>query len=206
MEESGDGNATPRGAGSREASPAGSPAKGHESFKDKLERAKKRKSASVERVLPTSGKHFHQKAISGEDGAYVDPATVKEDCTLYVGNLDWSITQQQLIDMFQTINGLKDTRLVCDFMERSKGYAYLDYETSEQVKEAAEKYNGHEINGRPMKVAPSKPTKQLYDEKIVFVKLVPDTATEEMLQEYFAECGSVVGVRVPTFIGCPLIS
>ena len=117
---------------------------------------------------------------------------------MYVGNLDWSVTQQNLTDMFQTINGLKDTRLVCDFMERSKGYAYLDYETPEQVREAAEKYNGHEIHGRPMKVAPSKPTKQLYDEKIVFVKLVPDSATEDMIREYFAECGNVVGVQVPT--------
>ena len=78
MDETGDGNATPRGAGSRGASPVNSPPKGHESFRDKLERAKKRKSVSPARILPTSGKHFHQKAISGEDGAYIDPASVEE--------------------------------------------------------------------------------------------------------------------------------
>ena len=184
------GNTTPKGGGSPR-----SPQR-HMSFREKLKHAKKRKNTpSPARVLPYAGKHFHQKDL--EDGQALDPTKVEEKCTLYVGKLDWSVTEQQLVDLFQTVDGLKDTRLVMDFRGNSKGFAYLDYETKAQVEKAVKKFNNYKLNGREILVAASKPTKALYDEKIIFVKPVPDQVDEVILKSFFKDCGEVVNIRFP---------
>jgi len=87
--------------------------------------------------------------------------------------------------------------LVRDFLQRSKGYAYIDFQTSEQVEEAVRKLNGFLVNKRPMRVARSLPTRPLFEERTVFVRNVSATATEQDVKDTFAPLGEVVGVRIP---------
>ncbi|CAK9107812.1 unnamed protein product [Durusdinium trenchii] len=112
---------------------------------------------------PHKGSHYHQRRLAEK----AQDLKLEEEGqhTVFVANLDWSVDEAQLYRVFQDIDGLKDVRLVRDFLKRSKGYAYVDFQTPEQVTEAAEKFNGHLINNRAMKVARSLPTKQLYQER-----------------------------------------
>ena len=52
--------------------------------------------------------------------------------------------------LFQEVEGCKDVRLVRDFLKRSKGYAYVDFDSPEHVAEAVQKFSGHPVNNRPM--------------------------------------------------------
>jgi len=96
------------------------------------------------------------------------------------------------------ISGMKEVRLVRDFLKRSKGFAYIDYQKSDQVNKAVKKFNGHLINKRAMFAAPSLPTKALFEECTVFVKNIGAKATEANVREMFAVKGEILGVRMPT--------
>lgn len=149
-----------------------------------------------QKLEPHKGSHYHQKRLAAGKKAILDPEK-EGDHTVYVANLDWSVDESQLYRIFGEIDGLKDVRLVRDFLKRSKGYAYLDFRTSAQVQKAVEKFNGHEVNKRTLKVARSKPTKPLFEERTIFVRGVPQGATEDDIRDVFAAKGEVLGVRMP---------
>eukprot|EP00439_Symbiodinium_sp_Y106_P070011 s3384_g12.t1 len=96
-----------------------------------------------------------------------------------------------------SVHALKDVRLVRDFLKRSKGYAYIDFDSSAHVGEAVEKFNGQQVNKRVMRVARSLPTKRLYEEKVLFVKNIGATASEDDIKSAFSAQGEVASVRIP---------
>jgi len=102
-----------------------------------------------------------------------------------------------LRQLFGRVDGMVEVRLVRDFLQRSKGYAYIDYETSEQVGTAVEKFNGFAVNKRPMKVARSLPTKPLFEEKTVFVKGIGFDVTELDVRQAFQVKGQIQEIRMP---------
>merc|ERR1712086_794165 len=118
--------------------------------------------------------------------------------TVYVSCLDWSVDEDQLSEMFGAIPGLKEVRLVRDFLQRSKGYAYIDFEKSDQVDKAVKKLNGFLLNKRAMFVHRSVPTKPLFEERTIFVKNTGAETTESDIQSIFATKGEILGVRIPT--------
>eukprot|EP00434_Breviolum_minutum_P037091 symbB.v1.2.032876.t1/scaffold4001.1/size60404/3 len=117
-----------------------------------------------EKPQPHKGSHYHQLRLA-EKAAELKPEDEGEH-TIYVANLDWSVDEAQLYRIFQDIEG-------------SKGYAYVDFDSPEHVAEAVEKFSGHLVNNRVMKVAKSLPTKQLYEEKVLFVRNIGESAKEE---------------------------
>ncbi|CAE7041394.1 pabpc1-b [Symbiodinium sp. CCMP2592] len=96
-----------------------------------------------------------------------------------------------------SVHALKDVRLVRDFLKRSKGYAYIDFDSSAHVGEAVEKFNGQQVNKRVMRVARSLPTKRLYEEKVLFVKNIGAAASEDDIKSAFSAQGEVASVRIP---------
>jgi len=142
------------------------------------------------------GSHYHQKRLQSEESVPVKPEAEGEQ-TVYVSSLDWSVDEPQLHRIFGDIDGLKEVRLVRDFLQRSKGYAYIDFHTSEQVEQAVEKLNGTLINKRPVRVARSLPTKPLFEERTVFVRNIPQAAGEEDLRGMFAVSGEIADIRLP---------
>eukprot|EP00928_Gymnodinium_smaydae_P005731 TRINITY_DN1196_c1_g2_i1.p1 TRINITY_DN1196_c1_g2~~TRINITY_DN1196_c1_g2_i1.p1 ORF type:complete len:1222 (-),score=302.38 TRINITY_DN1196_c1_g2_i1:38-3703(-) len=144
--------------------------------------------------LPHRGYHYHQLK-EGEEAA--KSAGAEGDRTVYVSCLDWSVDEPQLRRLFDVVDGLKDVRLVKDFLQRSKGYAYIDFETSAQVDEAVAKLNGKLVNERAMKVARSLPTKPLFEKCTIFVTNVAAAAKEQDVRSAFAGCGEIREVRMP---------
>eukprot|EP00971_Amphidinium_carterae_P253812 5038831-Amphidinium_carterae.1 len=153
-----------------------------EQAKDQLENANAGQQEPAK--APHMGSHYHQKKLQElAKSADVPLPDAEGERTVYVGNLDWSVDDARLHKLFSAVDGLKEVRLVKDFLQRSKGYAYVDYQTSQQVDEAVQKFNGKEVNKRPLKVARSKPTKGLFEEKTVFVSKIAPAANETMVRE-----------------------
>ncbi|MDP5171996.1 MAG: RNA-binding protein [Bacteroidia bacterium] len=77
--------------------------------------------------------------------------------SLYVGNLPFSITEEELSTLFADYGDVESVKIVLDRETgRSRGFAFveMDDEGSEQAQEAL---NGAEISGRYLKVNPARP-------------------------------------------------
>jgi len=72
---------------------------------------------------------------------------------LFVSNLDFEITTDQLRDMFAEIGSTMSVVIASDReTRRSKGFAFIEMDAEEDAKKAIELLNNKVINGRPMKV------------------------------------------------------
>ncbi|KAF2716091.1 splicing factor, CC1-like protein [Polychaeton citri CBS 116435] len=71
---------------------------------------------------------------------------------LYVGNIHFSITEQDLQNVFEPFGDLEFVQLQKDEQARSRGYGFVQFVDPMQAKEALEKMNGFELAGRPIRV------------------------------------------------------
>lgn len=78
---------------------------------------------------------------------------------IYVGNLSYNISQDDLSDFFSKFGDITETKLISDFETgRSKGFAFIEFETQEAAQNALEA-NGTELSGRNVKVSMVKENK-----------------------------------------------
>jgi cold-inducible RNA-binding protein len=71
---------------------------------------------------------------------------------IYVGNLSFNTTQEELESEFSQYGDIEEVRLISDRETgRSKGFAFISYKT-EDAMEAALKKNGEEIDGRTLRI------------------------------------------------------
>ncbi|KAI0395003.1 hypothetical protein F5Y17DRAFT_425613 [Xylariaceae sp. FL0594] len=71
---------------------------------------------------------------------------------LYVGNIHFSITEQDLQTVFEPFGELEFVQLQKDDTGRSRGYGFVQFRDADQAREALEKMNGFELAGRPIRV------------------------------------------------------
>lgn len=77
---------------------------------------------------------------------------------LYVGNLAFSVTDDELMQAFTSFGNILSARVVMDRMTgRSKGFGFVEIEDDGQADEAVNKMNGQTIAGRPVRVSEAKP-------------------------------------------------
>ena len=72
---------------------------------------------------------------------------------LFISNLDFEITNDQLRDMFSAVGACISSVIATDReTRRSKGFAFVEMESEEDAKKAIDGLNNRIVNGRPMKV------------------------------------------------------
>ena len=77
---------------------------------------------------------------------------------LYVGNLAFSVTDDELQQAFASFGNVGSARVVMDRMTgRSKGFGFVEIEDDAMADEAVNKMNGQTIAGRPVRVSEAKP-------------------------------------------------
>jgi cold-inducible RNA-binding protein len=79
---------------------------------------------------------------------------------LYVGNLNFSTTENDLQDAFAKCGGVNSVNLIMDRTSgQSKGFAFVEMSDSAGFT-AALALNGTEVNGRAMKVSEARPREE----------------------------------------------
>ncbi|MGA0242575.1 MAG: RNA recognition motif domain-containing protein [Candidatus Marinamargulisbacteria bacterium] len=81
---------------------------------------------------------------------------------VYVGNLSYSTTKEELESTFSECGNIQDVRLIEDRETgRSKGFAFITFDTDDAASDAIEK-NGLTVGGRPLRInlAEDKPRKR----------------------------------------------
>jgi RNA recognition motif-containing protein len=77
---------------------------------------------------------------------------------LYVGNLPFSITDQDLGSIFAEVGQVISAKVVMDRESgRSKGFGFVEMNTDEEAAKAISQFNGGELEGRQLKINEAKP-------------------------------------------------
>ncbi len=80
---------------------------------------------------------------------------------IYVGNLPYQLSEDELKDLFSQIGNVTSVRVITDAMSgRSKGFGFVEMENEDQAKKAIEKLDGTDLQGRSIRVAPARPTRE----------------------------------------------
>src|SRR5712692_8801245 len=77
---------------------------------------------------------------------------------LYVGNLAFQTTSQELQELFAQAGTVESASFVEDRdTGRSRGFAFVEMSTKEEASAAIDQFNGKELGGRALKVNEAKP-------------------------------------------------
>ena len=77
---------------------------------------------------------------------------------LYVGNLDYGVTNDQLAELFAQAGKVISATVITDrYSGRSKGFGFVEMNSDEEAKKAIEMLNGNEFQGRAMVVNEARP-------------------------------------------------
>ena len=73
---------------------------------------------------------------------------------VYVGDLDPSVTNIQLMQAFQgAYPSVFEGKVICDPVSRiSKGYGFIKFGVKEESEKALQEMQGHILNGKPIKM------------------------------------------------------
>ena len=77
---------------------------------------------------------------------------------LYVGNLAFQTTSQDLQQLFGQAGTVESAQIIEDRdTGQSKGFAFVEMSTEEEAASAIEQFNGKEVGGRMLKVNEARP-------------------------------------------------
>jgi cold-inducible RNA-binding protein len=80
---------------------------------------------------------------------------------LYVGNLSFDTTENDLQDLFQAFGPVSDINLITDRMSgRSRGFAFVTMGTPEAAQAAIQGMSGKDIGGRSITVNEARPKEE----------------------------------------------
>jgi len=84
----------------------------------------------------------------------------KLNSKLYVGNLDYALTGDQLGELFAQAGKVVSAVVISDkYSGRSKGFGFVEMSSEEEAKKAIEMFNEKEFQGRNMVVNEARPQK-----------------------------------------------
>jgi nucleolin len=140
--------------------------------------------------------------------------------TLWVGNLGWGIDDNRLFEEFGSFGTVVSARVITDKETgRSRGFAYVDFDTPEAAEKALEEMNGQQLDGRDLRMDLAAKraenntpggnrnnndrAKKFGDvispeSDTLFVGNIPFSADEDAVSSFFGEVCQVQGLRLPT--------
>lgn len=77
---------------------------------------------------------------------------------LYVGNISWDTSEQDLEDLFAEAGTVESAKIITDRdTGRSRGFGFVEFSSQEEGQKAIEQFDGHDVDGRNLKVNEAKP-------------------------------------------------
>jgi len=74
---------------------------------------------------------------------------------LYVGNLNYSVTSEQLKSLFAAYGNVKEITVI-----EGKGFGFVEMANVEDAEKAREGLNGRDFQGRPLRVDEARPPRK----------------------------------------------
>jgi len=101
---------------------------------------------------------FDQVICQGQKMSSASMRTKSMAKKLFIGNLSFNMTDDQLTQVFSTYGKVVSANIVFDkFSNRSKGFAFVEFETEEEAQAAMQALDGSEQDGRNIAVKEALP-------------------------------------------------
>jgi RNA recognition motif-containing protein len=82
---------------------------------------------------------------------------------IYVGNLNYKVSEDDLVSVFEDYGSVESARIITDkFSGRSKGFGFVTMENDDEAQKAIEELNGTTFSNREMVVNEARPKKTEY--------------------------------------------
>jgi RNA recognition motif-containing protein len=82
---------------------------------------------------------------------------------IYVGNLDFKVSENELSELFGEFGQVESARVITDkYSGRSKGFGFVIMDDDNEAKQAIDALDGKDLKGRPLKVNEARPRKENY--------------------------------------------
>lgn len=86
---------------------------------------------------------------------------MSENSKLYVGNLPFASTAQDLEALFGEVGTVSVVEIIFDkFTGRSRGFAFVTMGSGDEAQKAVEKFHGHQMDGRALAVNIARPREE----------------------------------------------
>ena len=77
---------------------------------------------------------------------------------IYVGNLSYGITEEDLRALFAEFGDVSSAKLIIDReTNRSKGFGFVEMSSDDAANKAIDELNGREVSGRALRVNEARP-------------------------------------------------
>lgn len=86
---------------------------------------------------------------------------MSENSKLYVGNLPFASTAQDLEALFGQVGTVSVVEIIFDkFTGRSRGFAFVTMGSADEAQKAVDKFHGHQLENRPLAVNIARPREE----------------------------------------------
>lgn len=118
---------------------------------------------------------------------------------LYVGNLEWSVGEDDLKAVFDPCGTVASVKIPLDRLSgRSRGYGFVEMSTHDEALKAIESLHGTPVKGREITVALQDPSRKLVKKNAkLFVSNLSPLVQEEELRTFFEQIGDVMNINIP---------
>lgn len=131
-----------------------------------------------------------------------EAAPAQAPVKLYIGNLGWDATTEDLQATFAEFGDMSDCYVVMDRATgESRGFGFVSFATEEEANRAVAALNGKEMYGRPIRVDISKPkaaASPLSEGNKLYIGNLGYETTVDDLKSHFAQYGTLEDITVVT--------
>lgn len=153
----------------------------------------------VDTSIPSVQSPVGTEALQTPTSAVPGGANQPHTASLYVGELDSSVTEAMLFELFSSIGQVASIRVCRDAVSRrSLGYAYVNYNNAGDGERALEELNYTLIKGRPCRIMWSQrdPALRKTGQGNIFIKNLDAIIDNKSLHDTFAAFGNILSCKV----------